>query len=101
MRSDGAVVSRELLALRANPFWFGHDLYAPPTAMEGGPFTIGRVIHMSRNVGFTGYVGGVAVFGRALSKNQIKRVMAIGHSGSPVIRLQDAEIGIAGKPTSN
>ena len=38
----------------------------------GGPFTIGRVIHSSRSVGFTGWIGGVAVFNRALTKAEIK-----------------------------
>lgn len=66
---------RELIALRANPYWFPHDLYSPPGAEQGGPFTIGRVIHMSRSVGFTGWIGGVAVFDRALSQAQMKRLV--------------------------
>ena len=37
-----------------------------PDAKSGGPFTIGRVIHSSHSVGFTGWIGGVAVFDRAL-----------------------------------
>ena len=80
----GQVVSRELVALRSNPFWFPHDLYTPPTAAEGGPFTIGRVIHMSRGVGFTGYIGGVAVFNRALSKAQMEALAAI--APRPLVR---------------
>jgi hypothetical protein len=71
------VVSRELVALKANPFWFPHDLYAPQTVADGGPFTIGRVIHTSRSVGFTGYIGGVAVFGRPLTKKQMQRLAEI------------------------
>lgn len=74
-------VRRELVALRANPFWFGHDLYAPARVEEGGPFTIGRVIHTSRSVGFTGYIGGVAVFDRALPAREMERLAAIGRSG--------------------
>jgi hypothetical protein len=69
---------RELLALKANPFWFGHDLYTPATRSDGGPFTIGRVIHSSRSVGFTGWIGGVAVFDRALSPKQMLRLSRIG-----------------------
>ena len=75
----GVATKRELVALKANPFWFGHDLYAPQNEADGGPFTIGRVIHSSRTVGFTGYIGGVAVFQRALSAAQMERLAAIGH----------------------
>jgi hypothetical protein len=73
-RHEGKVVKRELVALKANPFWFGHDLYAPARREDGGPFTIGRVIHSSRGVGFTGWIGGVAVFGRALSAKEMLRL---------------------------
>ncbi|MFM2169196.1 MAG: hypothetical protein RIS79_3567, partial [Verrucomicrobiota bacterium] len=41
---------------------------------SGGPFTIGRVIHSSRSVGFTGWIGGVAVFDRALSGEELRRL---------------------------
>lgn len=68
------VLRRELVALRVNPFWFAHDIHAPPTPADGGPFTIGRVIHTGRSVGFTGWIGGVAVFNRALSPKQMKRL---------------------------
>lgn len=74
---------RELVALRVNPFWFPHDLYSPPSESDGGPFTIGRVIHSSRGVGFTGWIGGVAVFDRALSPDRMKRLAAI---RTPVLR---------------
>jgi hypothetical protein len=74
------IVKRELVALKANPFWFGHDLYAPLNPEDGGPFTIGRVIHTSRSVGFTGYIGGVAVFGQPLSAKQMERLAAIGRN---------------------
>ena len=80
---SGQVVKRELTAIKANPFWFAHDLYAPPSLEDGGPFTIGRVIHSSRSVGFTGYIGGVAVFGRALSAQQMQALAAIGR-GAPI-----------------
>lgn len=75
---QGKVLRRELASLRVNPYWFGHDLYTPASEAEGGPFTIGRVIHMSRSVGFTGWIGGVAVFDRALSPQDMKRVSAAG-----------------------
>jgi len=68
---------RELAALRVNPFWFGHDLYTPPSAAEGGPFTIGRVIHSGRTMGVTGYIGAVAVFNRALSQAQVRKLATL------------------------
>jgi hypothetical protein len=77
------IVKRELAALRANPFWFPHDLYTPPKAEDGGPFTIGRVIHTSRSVGITGWIGGVAVFNRALTSKQIERLTAV-TAGGPI-----------------
>lgn len=70
------VIARDLAEVRLNPWWFPHDLYTP-AAGNGGPFTIGRVIHSSRSVGFTGWIGGVAVFNRALSVEEIARLSAI------------------------
>lgn len=61
---------RDLEDVRLNPWWYPHGIYQPP-AGEGGPFTIGRVIHSSRSVGFTGWIGGVAVFNRALSRDEL------------------------------
>lgn len=77
------VLARELADVRLNPWWFPHDIYTPPDAVSGGPFTIGRVIHSSRSVGFTGWIGGVAVFNRALSASEISRLSTI--SRAPVI----------------
>ena len=71
----------ELKALRANSYWFPHDLYSPRDATSGGPFTIGRVIHMSRGVGTTGAIGGVAVYGKALSAKQMKALAAATATG--------------------
>jgi hypothetical protein len=71
--------SRDLVALRLNPWWYPHDLYTPPNDGSGGPFTIGRVIHSSRSVGFTGWIGGVAVFNRALSAEELAELSAISH----------------------
>ncbi len=71
---------RDLVALRLNPWWYPHDLYTPADAKSGGPFTIGRVIHSSRSVGFTGWIGGVAVFERALSAEELSKLNALGQS---------------------
>jgi hypothetical protein len=73
----GEEVARELVALRLNPWWYPHGLYAPTDAQSGGPFTIGRVIHSSRGVGFTGWIGGVAVFDRALGAPELKQLSAL------------------------
>jgi hypothetical protein len=67
--------ARDLADVRLNPWWYPHDwLYTPANDGTGGPFTIGRVIHSSRSVGFTGWIGGVAVFNRALTGEEIKRL---------------------------
>jgi hypothetical protein len=65
---------RDLDAVRLNPWWYPHGIYSPPDAQSGGPFTIGRVIHSSRSVGFTGWIGGVAVFDRALTAEEHARL---------------------------
>jgi hypothetical protein len=74
-----------LVELAAYP----HDLYAPPHDGSGGPFTIGRVIHGSRSVGFTGWIGGVVVYDCALSAEEIKRLSDIGRQGP---------LGLSGTP---
>ncbi len=66
--------SRELVGLRLNPWWYPHGLYVPNDDGSGGPFTIGRVIHSSRSVGFTGWIGGVAVYDRALRPEELARL---------------------------
>ncbi len=71
---DGKEVSRDMVSLRLNPWWYPHDLYSPKDAQNGGPFTIGRVIHSSRGVGFTGWIGGVAVFDRALTESELRQL---------------------------
>ena len=76
--------ARDLAALRLNPWWFSHDsLYTPANDGTGGPFTIGRVIHSSRSVGFTGWIGGVAVFNRALSAEELAKLATI-RSAAPI-----------------
>ncbi len=76
--------SRDLVSLRLNPWWYPHDLYAPQDDTSGGPFTIGRVIHSSRSVGFTGWIGGVAVFDRALSSTELASLADCRKSVTPL-----------------
>ncbi len=72
------VTGRDLAEVRLNPWWFPHDaLYTPADDGTGGPFTIGRVIHSARSVGFTGWIGGVAVFARALDAEQLSKLSAM------------------------
>ncbi|MCP5558402.1 MAG: hypothetical protein H7A55_11675 [Verrucomicrobiaceae bacterium] len=80
---NGKEVARDLVALRLNPWWYPHALYTPANDGTGGPFTIGRVIHSSRSVGFTGWIGGVAIFDRALSGEELAKLSAI-RSAAPV-----------------
>ncbi len=77
-QSDGSFkeISRDLTALSLNPWWYPHGIYTPKDDGSGGPFTIGRVIHSSRSVGFTGWIGGVAVFDRALSVEELEKLSA-------------------------
>ena len=76
---------RDLAALRLNPWWYSHEsLYTPKNDGTGGPFTIGRVIHSSRSVGFTGWIGGVAVFNRALSATELAKLSSV-RNAAPVI----------------
>jgi hypothetical protein len=91
-RVPGQASTRQLIALKANPFWFPHDLFVPAGADRGGPFTIGRVIHSSRSVGFTGAIGGVAVLNRALSSKQLQRIAKVGRGADgtyELLRLKD------------
>jgi len=74
---NGREVSRELVAIRLNPWWYPHGIHAPPDDGSGGPFTIGRVIHSSRGIGFTGWIGGVAVFDRPLRADELARLSTI------------------------
>lgn len=81
LRPDGTVgkpLKRELVAVKSNPYYFGFDLYAPETMEEGGPFTIGRVIHSNRHATLSAWIGGVAVFDRGLSDDEMKRLATIG-----------------------
>ena len=73
----GQETERELVSLRLNPWWYPHGIYEPKNDGTGGPFTIGRVIHSSRSVGFTGWIGGVAVFDRALTAEELAKFHAL------------------------
>jgi hypothetical protein len=73
----GRLVNYVFVALRLNPWWYPHGIYEPKDDGTGGPFTIGRVIHSSRGVGFTGWIGGVAVFDRALTAEELKKLHAL------------------------
>ncbi len=77
--ADGAleVKHRDLVAVRLNPWWYPHGIYDQGDEKSGGPFTIGRVIHSARTSGFSGWIGGVAVFDRALKENEVLRLSAI------------------------
>ena len=84
--TDGtwATTGRDLADARLNPWWYSPDsIYTPPNDGTGGPFTIGRVIHSGKSVGFTGWIGGVAVFNRALSAKEIQRLSEVGR-GAPI-----------------
>ena len=82
VQPDGALgkpLKRELVAMRSNPYYFGYDIYAPKSIEQGGPFTIGRVIHSNRHPTLSAWIGGVAVFDRALSDDEMKRLATIGN----------------------
>lgn len=85
--TDGTwtTTARDLAGVRLNPWWYPHDsLYTPANDGTGGPFTIGRVIHSSRSVGFTGWIGGAAVFNRALSAEDLAKLAMI-RSAAPIL----------------
>jgi hypothetical protein len=85
LHKDGdawAVVGRDLAAVLFINEWATNEIYTPPDAVSGGPFTIGRVIHSSRSVGFTGWIGGVAVFDRALTAREMAQLSALGRDAT-------------------
>jgi hypothetical protein len=87
--ADGAwaITANDLADVRLNPWWYPHDsLYTPQNDGTGGPFTIGRVIHSSRSVGFTGWIGGVAVFNRALNAEELNRLSET-RNAKPIISI--------------
>lgn len=66
------VMDRDLESVRLNPWWYPHGIYTPADDGSGGPFTIGRVIHSARTMGTTGWIGGVAVYDRALKEGEMQ-----------------------------
>ncbi len=81
LKKEGGMVvetDRQLVALKVNPWYFGYDIYSPPSAEEGGPFTIGRVIHSNRHNTFNGWIGGVAVYDRALEPVEVEKLSKVG-----------------------
>lgn len=76
------VTGRELEGVRLNPWWYPHGIYAPANDGSGDPFTIGRVIHSGRSMGTTGWIGGVAVYNRALNEAELQALADL--SGEPI-----------------
>jgi len=96
--------ARDLTALRLNPWWYPHGIHAPADADSGGPFTIGRVIHSARSVGFTGWIGGVAVFDRALSAAELANLARLTRTApgdEPAVERPPVRLGIIGLDTSH
>jgi len=58
--------------LKSNPYYFGSAIYAPKSIEQGGPFTMGRVIHSNRPPTPSAWIGGVAVFDRAFSEDVMR-----------------------------
>ncbi len=56
----GDTETRDLVALKLNPWWYPHDLYTPATTAAAAPSRSDASSHSSRSVGFTGWIGGVA-----------------------------------------
>ena len=84
------LVSSDLVSIKANPYYFGKDIYSPRKPEEGSPFTIGRAIHSVRHATLSAYIGGVAVFNEVLSPKEIKELSLIGRSKEmPVIKLKE------------
>ena len=75
----GKTLKHDLVALKSNPYFFEHDIYEPKSLEQGGPFTIGRVIHSNRHATLSAWIGGVAVFDRALTDEEMKKLAAIGN----------------------
>ncbi len=80
---DGVEVSRDLVGISANPWWYPHPIYSPIDMQRRSEFTIGRVVHSQRTVGFTGWIGGVAIYDRALSIPEIRALSNL-RSATPI-----------------
>ncbi len=82
------ISASELVAIKANPYWFGKDIYEGQTAENGSPFTIGRVIHSNRHATLSAHFGGVAVFNKALKSSEMEKLSKIGRTAEyPVFTL--------------
>jgi len=75
-------VGASLIALKVNPYWFGHDIYCPASETEGGPFSIGRVIHSNRHSTLQAQIGGVAVYDQPLTPEQMRLLADISNPKS-------------------
>ena len=79
-----------MVAIKANPYWIGKDIYSPQSESEGSPFTIGRVIHSNRHATLSAYFGGVAVYNTALSEKEMEKLSMIGRTAEyPVIKIPE------------
>lgn len=84
------ISSIEMVAIKANPYWIGKDIYSPQSESEGSPFTIGRVIHSNRHATLSAYFGGVAVYNTALNEKEIEKLSMIGRTAEyPVIKIPE------------
>ena len=64
----------KITRLKVNPYWFGQRIYSPGEVPSGGPFTVGRAVSSFRNAGFTGLIGGVALFSRCLTQDELQQL---------------------------
>jgi hypothetical protein len=88
--------SATLVAMRANPWYFGHDIYTPLSARQGAPFTIGRVIHSNRHGTLDAWFGGVAVYDQALSAAEMAALARIGREdGAPLLHRKEVAAGLS------
>lgn len=83
----------ELVALKVNPYWFGHDLFSPASAEVGGPFTLGRVIHSNRHRTLSAWFGGAAVYARALGPEEMARLAGLDRPAGTPLALELATMG--------
>ena len=83
----------ELAALKVNPYWFGHDLFAPASAEVGGPFTLGRVIHSNRHPTLSAWFGGAAVYTRPLSPKEMATLASLGRPADMPMALESTAVG--------
>ena len=83
----------ELVALKVNPYWFGHDLFSPASAEVGGPFTLGRVIHSNRHPTLSAWFGGAAVYARPLGPEEMARLARLDRPAGMPMALEGHAVG--------